>query len=60
MRPDPNAPTPRPKPAKGTIAWKDPDFSPRLSKWGEVGEYFTADVWVDPRTGEGTIKLRKP
>lgn len=37
-----------------------PDLNPRLRKWGEFQEYFTADVEIDPMTGEGTIKLRKP
>lgn len=47
-------------PAVATIKWKDPDFPPRLAQWGRHSEYFTAKVFIDPKTGEGTIKLIKP
>ena len=60
MRPDPNAPKLTPKPAEDVITWKNPDFNSRLRKWGECQEYFTADVAIDPKTGKGTIQLRKP
>lgn len=50
----------KPSLAKSVIEWKDPDFHPKLAKWGEFSEYFVADVAIDPKTGEGTIKLRKP
>jgi len=43
---------------KETISWKNPDCSRELAEWGEYGEYFVADVEIDPITGEGTIKLR--
>jgi len=50
----------KPRLVKQVIFWKNPDINPRLRKWGEFQEYFTADVSIDPKTGEGTIKLRKP
>jgi hypothetical protein len=44
---------------KETISWKNPDFSQELIKWGKHGEYFVAGVEINPKTGEGTIKLRR-
>ena len=58
MKPEPTKKTP--KPVRCEIVWKDTDCDDRLRKWGEFGEYFTAQIEVNPRTGKGTIKLIKP
>jgi predicted metal-dependent hydrolase len=47
----------KPRTVRQVIKWKNPDIHPRLRKWGEFQEYFTAEIIIDPRTGEGTIKL---
>ena len=44
---------------KTRIEWKNPDAPRKLSKWGEFGEYFKAEIEVNPTTGKGTIKFIK-
>lgn len=39
------------------IVFKDPDLPEEMRPFGEFGEYFSAKVKVDPKTGRGTIKF---
>mgnify|MGYP003453976995 CR=1 FL=1 len=50
----------KPRTVRQLISWKNPDINPRLRKWGECAEYFSAVAFIDPKTGEGTIKLIEP
>lgn len=52
--------TSKPKKVRQVIHWKNPDIHVSLRRWGEFQGYFEADTIIDPKTGEGTIKLRKP